>query len=99
MFCFFENKVYEYVRKLVEKYVGEFWFEGKYLKASRMNSDTMRFGMKWLNEYFVFICYEDDEFFSVDWILGLVCVVVLCYGICGFLIDFYNEFDYKRFMG
>ena len=44
-----ENKVHEHARKLVEKYVGEPWFEGKYSKAPRMNPDTMRTGMKWLN--------------------------------------------------
>ena len=59
--CSLENKVHEHARKLVEKYVGEPWFEGKYSKAPRMNPDTMRTGMKWLNDHFVLVRHEDDE--------------------------------------
>jgi twinkle protein len=94
--CSLENKVHEHARKLVEKYVGEPWFEGKYSKAPRMNPDTMRSGMKWLNEHFVLIRHEDDELPSVDWILGLARAAVLRHGIRGLLIDPYNELDHKR---
>ena len=94
--CSLENKVHEHARKLVEKYVGEPWFEGKYSKAPRMNPDSMRSGMKWLNEHFVLIRHEDDELPSVDWILGLARAAVLRHGIRGLLIDPYNELDHKR---
>ena len=94
--CSLENKVHEHARKLVEKYVGEPWFEGKYSKAPRMNPDTMRSGMKWLNDHFVLIRHEDDELPSVDWILGLARAAVLRHGIRGLLIDPYNELDHKR---
>ena len=94
--CSLENKVHEHARKLVEKYVGEPWFEGKYSKAPRMNPDTMRTGMKWLNDHFVLVRHEDDELPSVDWILGLARAAVLRHGIRGLLIDPYNELDHKR---
>jgi len=94
--CSLENKVHEHARKLVEKYVGEPWFEGKYSKAARMHPDTMRNGMRWLNEHFVLIRHEDDELPSVDWILGLARAAVLRHGIRGLLIDPYNELDHKR---
>ena len=47
--CSMENKVHEHARKLVEKYVGEPWFEGKYGgKKARMRPEQMRQGLHWL---------------------------------------------------
>jgi twinkle protein len=96
--CSLENKVHEHARKLVEKYVGEPWFDTtSYAKgAQRMNPQTMKRGMRWLNDHFVLIRHEDDELPSVDWILGLARAAVLRHGIRGLLIDPYNELDHKR---
>jgi twinkle protein len=96
--CSLENKVHEHARKLVEKYVGEPWFDTtSYAKGSqRMNPQTMKRGMRWLNDHFVLIRHEDDELPSVDWILGLARAAVLRHGIRGLLIDPYNELDHKR---
>lgn len=96
--CSLENKVHEHARKLVEKYVGEPWFDTTtYAKgAQRMNPQTMKRGMRWLNDHFVLIRHEDDELPSVDWILGLARAAVLRHGIRGLLIDPYNELDHKR---
>jgi hypothetical protein len=68
--CSMENKVHEHARKLVEKYTGEPWFEGKYTKKARMRPETMRQGLHWLDNQFVLIRHEDDELPSVDWIIG-----------------------------
>ena len=59
--CSMENKVHEHARKLVEKYTGEPWFEGRYTKKARMRPETMRQGMHWLDNHFVLIRHEDDE--------------------------------------
>ena len=61
-----------------------------------MNPQTMKRGMRWLNDHFVLIRHEDDELPSVDWILGLARAAVLRHGIRGLLIDPYNELDHKR---
>ena len=97
--CSMENKVHEHARKLVEKYTGEPWFEGKYTKKARMRPETMRQGLHWLDNQFVLIRHEDDELPSVDWIIGLARAAVMRHGIRGLLIDPYNELDHKRPQG
>ena len=98
--CSLENKVHEHARKLVEKYTGEPWFEGKYGgKKARMRPETMRAGLHWLDNQFVLIRHEDDELPSVDWIIGLARAAVMRHGIRGLLIDPYNELDHKRPQG
>ena len=98
--CSMENKVHEHARKLVEKYTGEPWFEGKYGgKKARMRPETMRQGLHWLDNQFVLIRHEDDELPSVDWIIGLARAAVMRHGIRGLLIDPYNELDHKRPQG
>jgi twinkle protein len=97
--CSMENKVHEHARKLVEKYTGEPWFEGKYSKKPRMRPETMRQGLHWLDNQFVLIRHEDDELPSVDWIIGLARAAVMRHGIRGLLIDPYNELDHKRPQG
>ena len=97
--CSMENKVHEHARKLVEKYTGEPWFEGKYTKKARMRPETMRQGMHWLDNHFVLIRHEDDELPSVDWIIGLARAAVMRHGIRGLVIDPYNELDHKRPQG
>jgi twinkle protein len=94
--CSMENKVHEHARKLVEKYTGEPWFEGKYTNKPRMRPETMRAGLHWLDNQFVLIRHEDDEMPSVDWILGLARSAVMRHGIRGLLIDPYNELDHTR---
>ena len=80
----------QHARKLVEKYTGEPWFEGKYTNKARMRPETMRAGLHWLDNQFVLIRHEDDELPSVDWILGLARAAVMRHGIRGRLIDPYN---------
>lgn len=75
--------MHEHARKLVEKYTGEPWFEGKYTNKPRMRPETMRAGLHWLDNQFVLIRHEDDEMPSVDWILGLARSAVMRHGIRG----------------
>lgn len=75
--------MHEHARKLVEKYTGEPWFEGKYTNKPRMRPNTMLEGLHWLDNNFVLIRHEDDEMPSVDWILGLARSAVMRHGIRG----------------
>lgn len=95
--CSMENKVRDHARKLVEKRIRQPFFDAPYGQSRRrMSKDTLTEGIKWLDEHFHLIRYEDDQLPSVDWVLNLARSAVLRFGIRGLVIDPYNELDHQR---
>ncbi|KAL5199764.1 hypothetical protein ABZP36_020967 [Zizania latifolia] len=95
--CSMENKVREHARKLLEKHIKRPFFNARYGgSAERMSSDKFEEGKQWMYETFHLIRCEDDCLPSINWVLDLAKAAVLRYGVCGLVIDPYNELDHQQ---
>ena len=95
--CSMENKVRDHARKLIEKRVRAPFFDAPYGQSRRrMSRESLAEGVRWLDDHFHLIRYEDDQLPSVDWVLNLARSAVLRFGIRGLVIDPYNELDHQR---
>ncbi|CAM6056228.1 unnamed protein product [Sphagnum tenellum] len=95
--CSMENKVREHARKLIEKHIGQPFFDASYANSiPRMSKEDLERGKKWLQQNFFLIRHEDEQLPSVEWVLNLAKAAVLRHGIRGLVIDPYNELDHQR---
>lgn len=95
--CSMENQVREHARKLLEKHTQKPFFDESYgACAERMSVEDLERGKRWLHDTFSLIRCENDDLPSIDWVLKRAKAAVLRDGVCGLVIDPYNELDHQR---
>lgn len=85
--CSFENEPKFHLVKLVQKYVGRPFFQGK---SARMTEDELTVGKTWVKDHFTFLYQADGSMADIDSILERIRVAVMRSGIRGAVIDPYN---------
>lgn len=90
--CSPENiPVSRHVAKLAEKCIGKPFREGP---TDRITPDELIKAMDWMHQHFIFVA--PDEALTIPALLQQSKALVTRHGVCGLIIDPWNEFDHTR---